>query len=952
MTRINTNVSSLVAQNRLTRTNSDLQTSLTRLSTGLRINSGKDDPAGLIASEALRSDITSINKAISNTQRATQIIATADSALGQVSSLLNDVRGLVTEAANNGALSDDEIAANQLQVDSSLEAINRIAQTTTFQGRRLLDGSLDFVTKAGTGFGTVSDLQIDQANLGAAGSVNVNVKISQAATKAEINSTGIPASATATFSAGKIAVGSGAANTPATLQVDLSDSFNVGAEASGTIDFTNAYVLGGTVATTATAITLGSGTSFTVDAVLGGAADGSKGNSTKINITAGAGTTTATYNSSTNQIDIALKNGDAYSDLATAFAAISADFTITDNASAGTFVAGDGVGLLTGKFSGGADTTTPGSFNLAAKDGAFTDGTVGNNTDIVFTSGATTGAAYDEGTNKLTVTVAAGATVSSIAAAITSDVGTYFETSNISGGSSIFSSTDLTALNAEALTSGTDTTAAGQFKLVATQGGPADGTKANSTAIEFVAAATGVTSTSAAYDTNANKITFTLAAGATVQDILDAVGNDLSASFQTTGTPLNANAIFKTSELGTATATETGKAVLTVPTAGTSGLDELTITAKNGTADTNGKTISFATNNSVTAGTAVASLDNSGNIVITTNNAGKGSFAAIRNAINSSSDVGALYSASITGTSGDGNFDIGTDTPSTTALSGGASGGGLNADLVIQLTGSTGSEVFQFQKGATLSSVIQSINLVKDATGIEATDSSGDLQLTSTAYGSKSVAAIDVISEGTGGTFKSGLSASRSVGTDIQATVNGYSATGDGNTLSINTSTLDLKLTVAAGSSTAVNFDITGGGALFQLGSDVVSNQQARLGIGSLNTAKLGGSNGRLYELSSGGSKSLVNDATGAFRVIDEVINKVTSLRGRLGAFQATTLQSNSASLTDTVANLTEAESSIRDADFAAESAKLTRAQILVQSGTQVLSIANQNPQNVLSLLR
>ncbi len=69
--------------------------------------------------------------------------------LGQVSSLLNDIRGLVVEAANSGALSDEEIAANQLQIDSSLEAINRIAQTTTFQGRKLLDGSLDFVSTAG-----------------------------------------------------------------------------------------------------------------------------------------------------------------------------------------------------------------------------------------------------------------------------------------------------------------------------------------------------------------------------------------------------------------------------------------------------------------------------------------------------------------------------------------------------------------------------------------------------------------------------------------------------------------------------------------------------------------------------------------------------------------------------------------------------------------------------------
>ena len=72
------------------------------------------------------------------------------------------------------------------------------------------------------------------------------------------------------------------------------------------------------------------------------------------------------------------------------------------------------------------------------------------------------------------------------------------------------------------------------------------------------------------------------------------------------------------------------------------------------------------------------------------------------------------------------------------------------------------------------------------------------------------------------------------------------------------------------------------------------------------------------------------------------MINTVTSLRGRLGAFQKTTLETNIYALNDTLANLTEAESSIRDADFAAETAKLTRAQILVQSGTSVLAIANR----------
>lgn len=201
MTRINTNISSLTAQKTLARSNNQLQEALTRLSTGLRINVGKDDPAGLVASETLRSDIVSTQKAISNSQRANQMIATADSALGQVSSLLNDIRGLISEAANRGALSDEQIAANQLQIDSSLEAINRIAQTTTFQGRGLLDGSLDFITTAGS-LTNLAELQIDQANLGATGQMNVNVEISAAAVQAEIKTASGDAQASTTLKLG------------------------------------------------------------------------------------------------------------------------------------------------------------------------------------------------------------------------------------------------------------------------------------------------------------------------------------------------------------------------------------------------------------------------------------------------------------------------------------------------------------------------------------------------------------------------------------------------------------------------------------------------------------------------------------------------------------------------------------------------------------------------------
>jgi len=185
MTRINTNVSSLNAQKTLARSNAQLQQALTRLSTGLRINSGKDDPAGLIASETLKANITSTNKAISNSQRANQIITTADSALGQISSLLNDIRGLVSEAANTGALSAEQIAANQLQIDSSLEAIDRIARVTAFQGKRLLDGNLDFTT-TGVSNSQITDLQIDQAVFGTQSQIDVAIDVVSSAEKGKL----------------------------------------------------------------------------------------------------------------------------------------------------------------------------------------------------------------------------------------------------------------------------------------------------------------------------------------------------------------------------------------------------------------------------------------------------------------------------------------------------------------------------------------------------------------------------------------------------------------------------------------------------------------------------------------------------------------------------------------------------------------------------------------------
>src|ERR1043165_8199869 len=144
MSRINSNISSLRAITQLSRNQSDLSVRLQRLSSGLRINTGKDDPAGLIASEGLRSEIAGINQAIDNSQRAGNVINTAEGALNELSSLLLEAQSLTNQAANTGALSPDEIKANQLQVDAILNSINRISNKTQFNGVKLLNGSLDY----------------------------------------------------------------------------------------------------------------------------------------------------------------------------------------------------------------------------------------------------------------------------------------------------------------------------------------------------------------------------------------------------------------------------------------------------------------------------------------------------------------------------------------------------------------------------------------------------------------------------------------------------------------------------------------------------------------------------------------------------------------------------------------------------------------------------------------
>ena len=136
----------------------------------------------------LKAQITGTTKAITNTQRANSLIATADASLGQIGNLLNDIKGLTVEAANTGTMTAAQIAANQLQVDAAIDSIDRIARTTNFGGKKLLDGSLGFQT-AGMG-GGISNLQINSANFGTADAIGVNVNVQATADYARLISNG------------------------------------------------------------------------------------------------------------------------------------------------------------------------------------------------------------------------------------------------------------------------------------------------------------------------------------------------------------------------------------------------------------------------------------------------------------------------------------------------------------------------------------------------------------------------------------------------------------------------------------------------------------------------------------------------------------------------------------------------------------------------------------------
>lgn len=193
---VNTNVASLTAQRNLNSTQGALGTSLQRLSSGLRVNSAKDDAAGMFSIERMTADIRGLNQAVRNAQDGISLAQTGEGSMSQIQSALQRIREIAVQSSN--ATVEDRTGL-QAEVDQLTQEISRIVQTTEFNGNTLLDGgtaTLTFQIGAdGAASNQISVTGIDltgmnsySATLTATGTVDVSSATAASAAIADIDS--------------------------------------------------------------------------------------------------------------------------------------------------------------------------------------------------------------------------------------------------------------------------------------------------------------------------------------------------------------------------------------------------------------------------------------------------------------------------------------------------------------------------------------------------------------------------------------------------------------------------------------------------------------------------------------------------------------------------------------------------------------------------------------------
>lgn len=974
---INTNLASLTAQRNLTTSQSANETALQRLSSGLRINSAKDDAAGLAISTRFESQTKGLGVAIRNAGDGISLAQTAEGALQSMTDALQRIRELAVQSAN-GTNSDDDRIALQSEVNQLIAEITRTSEETTFNGRTLFDGKFNGIFQVGANAGqtvAVSIGELTAAKLGASDQVGVSAfGTDQALANGDltINGVGIDASRAGDDTA--------STTNAAASAIAKVEAINRKSDETGVRAFVNDNVAAGSAmsgAATSGTITL-NGVSIEIST-------SSDTNASRASVVQAinsyaeqTGIRAVDTGSSANGVQLIAEDGRNI-DLQFGGGVGDPTASSTGLAAAGTYYGGytliaDG-GVKEINISGGNGTgrgdlanagLTAGTYTRSVATGVsevqnktFVEGSLSNdgslfNTSIVGTLAAETFAGasqtYTYSVNvdgnvvystPLGGTTAQGDAVAAIASSISANAGSgvvaweeYSATLNFGAGTTAFNAGESLVFNGTAgvsvaiVSSGVDN--AENAKLTAQAINDTDfGSDLQVSAV--VNAAGEIELTVKNFAANAVTLAFDGTVGApTIESSGDAgpvaIGTGGSASLTLTGSLQFSNLDGKNTSVSISSDLDAADSDLLLSGTQTSSNAAYTAPAglKDGDLVINGVGIGAARVSADTASATTAS--DGGKIWSSIKEQSAIAVAAAINAVSGETGVTASVNATqVVGGTGEA-FD-----PTATNLAVGDQAGlyinGVEIGVVTLQADSSGA----IDADRARADALNLINQSAGKTGVVATDNGVSLTLTA-ADGRNISIAID---------NQSGTNESMGAVFGLDSAIDGIGEAAFG------TASIDGRI-----SAEGVTYETTYGTVTLE------SAGRFTLEGGSNGTSALEALGLRVGTFGGGEDGQFLKDidistfegATAAITAVDNALRAVTSTRADLGAIQ-NRFESTISNLQITAENLTAANSRIRDADFAAESAELSRTQVLQQAGISILAQANQRPQQVLSLL-
>ncbi|WP_145841893.1 flagellin [Denitratisoma sp. DHT3] len=909
---INTNMASLNSQRNLNTSQGALATSLQRLSSGLRINSAKDDAAGMAISDRMSSMVRGLNQATRNANDGISLAQVAEGALSETNNILQRIRELAIQSANATNSASDRLAL-QSEVNQLISELDRIASTTSFNGLKLLDGN--FVAQ--------------NFQVGAEANQTISVSMSGA----DAQTLGINKLTANNATQGIQVATSGAA-------VAMNGSA-LGAASAANTDVTTA--IGTLVADqTLTVINSSTGATQTLDIAATGANATRDAYDIATKLNALVGVSASATNSAAFAVsapDGTAANGDRYTfTLATGDGGPTANVSFVVNSTTflndfNTAVA-NAVATINGTYASTSPLANDLKYDATTKT-------------ITSTSGVNIGIqdfqVYDN------VTGVFGATFTNLAAGGT-DTATFGMQIGPLGGAGVSLFGGGGTITTAAIAGGTDTNA--QIAIA----------DAIDTAVSTNNLNTGVTATGSFDASGVGSVTFTYTnagqsygvtvARASAGDVGFTITTSGGANFAINGFAATGGDETVTFTAGADTASSGGGTITSGGAAQTLSPNANNTGATLGFA---GKTVTELANDSaVQTGALTVLLDPSYNIQ-----------SDIANSAGGMLDAAAGTNAGLT--PGSGLADV--------------SNGNYVAAQALTINGTVSRSV-DIPESATAKQIAALVNAVADTTGVQATarttatisDLSADGVVSLTLFGSNTTVGQDIsanvkttdltelaqaINSQTGKTgivatldiTKTKVSLLNDSGEDIKILNFTHSATA---TASIRVAGLEGSqyVTLSEGVGIATDSTVIGGAVDLKSVGGYFSVKS------SLSEAQGGLFTGTAEQLQASTKDAVatidigtVAGATRAIDIADGALARINSIRADLGAVQ-NRFGSTISNLTTSAENITAARSRIQDADFAAETAALTRAQILQQAGVAMLAQANQLPQQVLQLLQ